>query len=166
MVKPGTLQQGASLPVRAHKADGECYRWWTATVEQVGEGWIATTTPVGHQVKSPKGVWESPFAIRSYYWFDRPYSLLEVFKKDGSLQEIYIHVSSHPRLENGALRYTDYELDVVYKPGRRVEIVDQDEFEEAARRYGYSVEFQRACYGAAKRLREVARTWTPGTMPV
>lgn len=80
--------------------------------------------------------------IRAYYWFDRPYNLLEVYRPHGELEEIYVHVASPMVVKNGEILYTDYELDVVKPAGDVATIVDEDEFVEATARYGYSAELQ------------------------
>lgn len=44
-------------------------------------------TPVGHRVEDVRGGWASGHAIRTFYWPDRWYSLLEVYAPDGRLEE-------------------------------------------------------------------------------
>jgi len=41
------------------------------------------------------------------------------------------------------------------------EVVDEDEFAEAALRYGYSVEFQTACRRAVAEASELVSGWEP-----
>jgi predicted RNA-binding protein associated with RNAse of E/G family len=102
---------------------------------------------------------------RVTYWLDRPYNLGEIYRANGELVEIYLHVASVPTLTRDGIAFTDYELDVVKHPGRPAEIVDQDEFEEAVERYGYSPEFQARCYRIAEEAAELAARWLPGKPP-
>lgn len=60
------------------------------------------------------------------------------------------------RSEPTRLRFTDYELDVSRRPPHGACIVDEDEFQEAVSKYGYSEEFQRTCYCIAREALQAA----------
>src|SRR5690606_20757865 len=104
--------------------------------------------------------------IRGHYWFDRPFNLLEVFAVDGTLVEIYVNVASQPVLDGDRLTFADYELDVSIEGDGPPRILDEDEFVEAIKRYGYSAEFQASCRAAAQDGLALAASWTPGCVPV
>jgi len=123
------------------------------------------TDPVGHWVEDIEGGWASPWAIRGVYWFDRGYSLLEVYTPDGRLDEVYVNISSPVEIGDGELRFTDYELDVSRKPPHPARIEDEDEFREAAAKYGYSEAFQEACYEVAREAMGLADRWVAQGMP-
>jgi protein associated with RNAse G/E len=155
------LRIGQQILVRSLRADGACYRWWHALVEYSDASTLVTYAPHGARVEQPGGGYSVRYAIRAWYWFDRPYNLLEVYEPDGSLAEIYIHIASPPRLVATTLEYTDHELDVVCQPGAPPRIVDQDEFAEAAMRYGYTAAFQAACFATAEAALVTAAEWQP-----
>lgn len=159
---PGAaLQVGDLIRVRAFKTDGQWYRWWMATVEQVTPDCIITLSPPNNATHTPTGQWHLKLAIRSYYWFDRPYNLLEVLEADDSLAEVYINIGS-PIIQKGAeLHFIDHELDVSKRRGEPARIVDVDEFAAAAIQYGYSAEFQAYCHQQAQLALELAENW-PG----
>ena len=83
------------------------------------------------------GGWIQRHNIHGFYWFDRPYNLLEVYRTDGALEEVYIHIASPARLEHKLVRYTDHELDVVMRAGEEPRVVDEEDFVQAALAYGY-----------------------------
>lgn len=159
------VEIGEAVKVKAYKSDGTCYRCWSVTVEAVEEDRIVVTTPPHHPVEGVAGGWISKYAIRTVYWFDRWYSLLEVYTPDGRLDEIYVNINSPVEIEDSQIRYTDYELDVSRIPPHEARIVDQDDFREAAARYGYSEAFQRTCYRVAHEAVDVANRWVAGGMP-
>ena len=159
------LQPGDRVTVSAHKADGTRYRRWQATVEAVEPGLIVVVTYVGHRVEDIDGDFVSDHAIRGYYWLDRGHNLLEVYGPDGTLEQIYVNVSSPPAIEDAHIRFMDYELDVSRVVPHAARIVDRDEFAEAAVRYGYSAAFQRACYRAAEEAVALADGWAAAGMP-
>ena len=160
------MHTGQVIQVKAFKADGTCYRWWQATVEAVAPGQLVVITPPDHKVEDPAGGWISKYAIRSYYWPGKRYSLLEVFTPDGQLDEVYVNINSPVEIEDGEVRFTDYELDVSRRPPLGARIVDEEEFREAAAAYGYSEEFQRTCYRAAREAVALADGWLAAGMPV
>ena len=171
------MQVGQKVRVRAHKADGALYRWWSATVESAGEDEVVLVTPPGHRVQDPSGGWVSRYSIRSYFWPGRWYSLLEIYLPDGGpphdgpparglrLVQIYININSPVEIGQGELRFTDYELDVSRELPGAARIVDEDEFEEGAARYGYPLEFRRFCYEVARQAVEIADRWQAGDAP-
>lgn len=160
MLVPTNLQPGDELTVRALKADGHCYRWFTVTVESISDDELVCTHEPNLTIHQPDGNWISRYAIRTYYWFDRPYNLLEVYHPDGSYHETYVHIASRPWLMGPTLTYTDYELDVVQLQGGAPFIADEDEFAAAATEYAHTPDFQRFCYDTAYEVIELVQAWS------
>ena len=155
------LQPGDAVTVQAFRADGVCYRWWPAMVVQVIDTGIVTRVPSGTRIEGlAGGGWIQRHNIHGFYWFDRPYNLLEVYRTDGALEEVYIHIASPARLEHRLVRYTDHDLDVVIRPGERPQVVDEEDFVQAALAYGYPPDFQAACRVAAADALRLAAGWT------
>ena len=159
------MKPGDCVRVRAYKSDGTCYRWWTATVETAGADELVLVTPVGHLIEDPGDSFVSPNALRVFYWPGKWYSLLEAYTPDGELSEIYVNISSPMEIEGLEMRFTDYELDVSRRQPGEAELLDEDEFEEAAIEYGYSEEFQRLCYEVAREAIDLANRWVARGMP-
>ena len=159
-MKPGDLVQ-----VSAYKSGGACYRWWTATVETVGPDKLTLVTPVRDLIEGVDGGIISENALRAFYWPGKWYSLLEAYTPSGELAEIYVNISSPVEIDGLEMRFTDLELDVSRRPPDKAELVDEDEFQEAAIEYGYSAEFQRACYQAAREALDLANRWVARGMP-
>jgi protein associated with RNAse G/E len=154
-----SIGAGDSIEIRALKNDGSIYRWWKATVESVNDGRVVTINRAGDQVHGPCGGWAMKHASRTFYWFDRPYNLAEVYQPDGRLKQIYIHIATPAKLVDGGLVYTDHELDVVRRPGKALCVRDEDEFEAACSIYNYSYEFQCSCREAVDEALRVAGSW-------
>ena len=155
------MRAGDSITVTALKSDGNPYRWWRPVVESVGKDRLVTLSCIGDPVHGPGGGWTQRHHIRTIYWFDRPYNLMEVYEADGRLKQIYIHIASVPVLEGKRLVYTDHELDVVRRCGQRARVVDEDEFVAAARQFGYSREFQASCRRAVAEALRLVSAWAP-----
>jgi hypothetical protein len=161
------MQVGDKIRVEAYKADGACYRWWETTIEACNASQIVTFSPTGQPtIDLKRGNWIGKHILRAYYWFDKLYNLIEVFEPDGRLLEIYINIASRPWLKDGVLHFTDYELDVSAYPPAPAIIADEDEFAEAALKYGYSAEFQREMRQVAEACLEIANNWQASQTPV
>jgi protein associated with RNAse G/E len=154
------LKPGDIITVHALHADGQWYRRWQTTVESVDEKCIVTYSPSNSTVedfeRKPRIM---SYALRSFYWFDKFYNLIEVFDADGALVEIYINIASAPQFVDGGMVFTDHELDVLMSIGSPAIIVDEDEFEIAIARYGYTPEFVTQCRAAVEEARLLAEKW-------
>jgi protein associated with RNAse G/E len=142
-----------------------CYRWWAAAVEQITDEWIVTVSPAETRVEGLGGGWTLNVDARAFYWFTRPYALVEFYQPDDALGEVYIHIASPACVEGTCVRYTDHELDVVKRPGEPPRLIDEEEFAEAAIAYGYTPEFQAACREAAAEATRVATGWAAWGCP-
>ena len=148
--------------MRALRADGCCFRWWETTVERADTDAVVTLSPPGSYTHDEaRGSWTLQHYLRTYYWFDRFYNLIVMYRPDGTLAQIYVNIGSPPVLTDGGFDWTDHELDVSKLPGEPARLVDEDEFAEAAQRYGYTPEFQIRCYAAAHEALALAEAWRP-----
>jgi protein associated with RNAse G/E len=156
---------GAPIEVRALHSDGTAYRWWPTTVESASANALVTYSAPGKLIHGPAGSSVATFHIRATYWYERPYNLFEVYRADGHLLEVYVNIASPAHLDGHTLTFTDHELDVVLQPGQPPVVVDEDEFAEAAERYGYSAEFQAACHQAVADVLSFIQDWQPAGLP-
>lgn len=153
------VRVGESVEVHACKADGTVYRSWRGTVESVCGESLTVLNRAGDRVDGPCGGWCFKHAMRTIYWFSRPYNLAELYHPDGRLKQIYIHIASPAYVEDCIVRYTDHELDVVKRPGQPLRVVDEDEFDQACSDFGYTKEFQGLCRHAVAEAINLASTW-------
>jgi protein associated with RNAse G/E len=155
------ISVGQTITVRALHADGECYRHWQATVERIDADVLVTLFMPGqllHNLASDR-----PYEnyIRTFYWFEQLYNLLEVYAPDGTFIELYINVAGKPKLNDNVLTFTDHELDVSMLPGHAPELLDEDEFAESIVRYAYTPEFVAQCRRVSQHILYVAQEWIP-----
>lgn len=160
-----TMNVNDRIRVRALKADGYVYRKWTATVESIEPNLIVTVAPAGSLIWTKGKTRPLPHHLRSYYWLDKFYNLLEVFAPDGALVEIYLNVASPPEVRDRLIAFKDHELDVSKVLPAEARIVDEDEFAEAIDVYHYSQEFQAQMYAVAHEALEIAERWVAKPAP-
>jgi predicted RNA-binding protein associated with RNAse of E/G family len=93
--------------------------------------------------------------------FDRAYHVMEMYDVSGQLIGLHGDVGSPAEIRDSTIWFTDYELDVIWKPNGEVQIEDQAEFIKAVAAYGYSPEFQERCWRGAEQLRRILADWAP-----
>lgn len=160
------VKLGDTVWVRVFKADGRPHRWWLAQVEAVDDECVVVYSAIGSPIhhnpqRFPASLFPLKHIIRAYYWPGRRHNLLEIYGADGALVELYADIISPVEIVEGEIRFTDHELDVSLLTGQPPQIIDQDEFAEAAVAYGYSDEFMRQCYELAEALLDVLAGWQP-----
>ena len=155
------LRRGHTIEIQALKFSRKPYRWWRATVEARDREHISTLNRIGESVHGVEPGWVYKHNHRNIFWFERPYNLVEVYERDGRLKQLYVHIASLPIFQNHRLVYIDHELDVVWRPGQAPRVADEAEFLVAVREFGYSAEFQSACWRAVEEALELVRRWKP-----
>jgi protein associated with RNAse G/E len=160
------MKIGDKVEGHALKADGDVYRSWYATVEAIEPNLIVTVAPAGSLALMKDGLHSIAHHLRSYYWLDKFYNLLEVFEPDGTLIQLYLNIASPPEITEDAISFKDHELDVLKVLPHEARIIDEDEFAEAIHKYNYSEEFQRKMYAAAHEALVIADNWVPKPAPV
>lgn len=153
------MREGESIQITALRYDGTPYRWWPAKVERITPACVVTYAPAGTVVHQPDGDWQSPVAVRAFYWTDRLYNLSEIYAADREKSGLYVHIASVPQFVPGGIRYRDHELDVSQNVGQPAKVLDEDEFAEAVERYGYSADMQAACRGAVTEALQLVDAW-------
>ena len=141
--------------------DGTPRRSWTAEIEAVDDECVRTLSRIGNPVAGPKGGWAHRSHTRAFYWYSRPYNLLELYDEAGALTSLYVHVASPARLLGGELHHTDHELDVVRKWGAAPFTTDADELEQALIGHDSAYELRAACHRAVAEVTDLLGAWSP-----
>jgi protein associated with RNAse G/E len=155
-MKPGDI-----IWVRVFKADGVPYRAWRTRVESVDNDCIVTYTEANNPIYMVTQTFALQHHFRAYFWPGRRHTLLETYELDGRLCELYADIASPVQRIDDEIHFIDHELDVQMLAGEEPKIIDQDEFAEAAEKYGYTDEFVRQSYALAEQLCDMLARWRP-----
>ena len=93
-----------------------------------------------------------------YYWLNRWYNVFRFLKDDGSTRLWYCNVNTPPEFSDRVLTYVDLDIDILVQPDFSFQVLDMDEFETNARRYGYSDEEKRQAQKAVEELISMIET--------
>ncbi len=130
--------QGREITINARKYDGSLRRQWIAgVVSQTEELTIAIGRFEFDVEHSDLGLIKQGTVSFEHFWPDRWYNIFRFHEPDGSLRNYYCNVAMPPTLTDESLDFVDLDIDVVVWPDGRVEVLDRDEFEVNAVKFGY-----------------------------
>lgn len=141
------------ITVRVLKKDGTEYRRWNAKLSHREGDLIILNAEfevdVSHELlgqikRSTKTV--------EYYWLNRWYNVFRFLKDDGSTRLWYCNINAPPEFNGGTLSYIDLDIDILVQPDFSFQVLDEDEFEINAKRYGYSAKVKSGAHGAVQEL--------------
>ena len=129
---------GQVVRVDSLKFDGRLHRSWPARLVRrdaallVLEG--AFETEVRHALLGtiPAGTLSTEF-----YWTDRWHSVFRFRDPSGALRCYYCNVNRPAEFGDGVLSFVDLDIDVLVAPDLSYTVLDEDEFEAHAARFGY-----------------------------
>jgi len=151
---------GRPIQVRVTNYDGSPHRAHPAYLVLEKDGLIVTQTFAGLEIETPRGNWVDPWDTRGYFWPDRYFTVVRLDNPHGKgLYGFYCDIATPPEFDGANLHYVDLQIDVrVYaEPGGalRYEVKDEDEFEDAVLKYGYSASLVRDAWAAVEDLRRL-----------
>lgn len=156
---------GGLWRIESRKFDGAAHRFWTCCHPLQPRLWykgglapdLVLHVPPRSPVQEADGrIWSSDYDVFSCFFAARHFQATVLCKRGGV--EYYCNVCTVARVDRIRRRvvYVDLELDVKVGAGS-VEVVDQDEFEQGAARYGYSALLRERMFADLDRLTREAR---------
>jgi protein associated with RNAse G/E len=131
------------IVVRALKYDGREHRRWLARVAKTDGPLLVLDAVFDEEIQHDLlGTIASGTVSTEYYWLDRWYNIFRFSDPDRTLKSFYCNVNTPPLFGGRVLSYIDLDIDVLVAPDLTYEILDVDDFEENARRYGYPDDLQ------------------------
>lgn len=128
-----------TIKVISRKYDGTLHRSWECRLISFdGEKLNAVGEFAKTVVHSHLGVIESGTRSFETFWLDRWYNVLRFETQDGNLRNYYANITLPPKFDGNSLDFIDLDLDVVYWPDGKIEVLDEQEFELNIARYHYS----------------------------
>ena len=158
------MTQEREITINARKYDGSLRRSWKAgVVSQTEELTIAVGRFEFDVEHSDLGLIKQGTISFEHFWPGRWYNVFRFHEPDGSIRNYYCNVAMPCTIEADTLEFVDLDIDVVVWPaGGRVEVLDRDDFEENAVKFGYPVEVIEKAESA---LLEVLSMIEAGEMP-
>ncbi|MDQ3667515.1 MAG: DUF402 domain-containing protein [Acidobacteriota bacterium] len=144
------------ITVRAHKYDGSEHRRWNANViRQEGSLLVLDATFDEEITHDLLGTIASGTTSTEFYWLDRWYNVFRFTEPTGELRSYYCNVNVPPVFDGQVLSYVDLDIDILVEPNFLYRIVDLEDFEQNAERFGYSADVQTKARQGLEKLVEL-----------
>ncbi|MCY8234067.1 DUF402 domain-containing protein [Priestia endophytica] len=139
MIQPA---EGEPIEIQSYKHDGHIHRIWDETMILKGTQTLmigGNDRTVVTESDGRKWVTREPAIcyFHSQHWFN----VIGMIREDGIYY--YCNISSPFILEEGALKYIDYDLDIKVFPDMTYTILDEDEYEEHRKKMNYPLVIDR-----------------------
>lgn len=150
MLRPGRQGTGSeirslneTITVNSRKFDGSIQRSWTCRlIKQNGPLFVFEGVFDFDVSHNDLGFIRRGTVSYEYYWLDRWYNVFRFHEPEGDLRNYYCNINMPPVFESGVLDYVDLDLDVLVQPDLSYRILDREDFEQNAKRFGYSDEIR------------------------
>jgi len=147
------MERPDQLSVRVLKYDRTEYRRWTARLSQHNGSLLVLDAEFEYGVQHDLlGAIESGTRTIEYYWLNRWYNIFRFMNDENVTRLYYCNINMPPSLEDKVLTYIDLDIDILVQPDFSYQVLDLDEFEENASRFGYSEEVKSQAQTAVKEL--------------
>jgi uncharacterized protein len=147
------------ITVRAYKYDGSQHRSWLARVLRQEGPLLVLDAEFSEEVQHELlGTIARGTLSIEYYWLDRWYNVFRFSTPGGELRNYYCNVNVPPTFSDQVLSYIDLDIDILVNTDFSYSILDLEEFERNAARYGYSEETQENARRALAELIDLIET--------
>lgn len=137
------IENGDAIVVSVLKYDGREHRRWPARIAETVGPLIVLDAVFDEEIEHDLlGKVLSGTISTEYYWLDRWYNVFRFSSSDQVLQKFYCNINAPPQFDGRVLSYVDLDIDVLVEPDLTYRILDEEDFEQNARRYGYPEEIR------------------------
>jgi uncharacterized protein len=129
-----------TISVRVSKYDGSEHRRWGATMLQQAGSLLVLDAKFDKEIQHEQlGTIAKGTLSVEYYWLDRWYNVFR-FTAPSKRTTYYCNINTPPTFDGQTLSYVDLDIDVLVEPSFLYRVLDIEEFDRNAARYGYSAE--------------------------
>jgi len=140
---------GDVITVNARKFDGNIRRSWVGGLFSENDGLITLLAHFSEtHVHNDLGTIHAGTVSFEYFWLDRWYNVFHFREPDGTPKAIYSNIAMPATFDGKVLDYVDLDIDVIFWPDGRVDVLDRDDFERNSAKYGYPDEVKTAVENA------------------
>ncbi len=154
MSKKKVLSQicvGDKYQIQCYKHNGKVHRCWDeAVVLEVKKDYIVFGNNKTKVIESEGTSWRTKEPAVMYFFKDRWYNIISQIKNDGIYY--YCNIATPYIIEEGTIKYIDYDLDLRIFPDGEYKILDRLEYQYHKKSMGYSHELDRVINFAMKSL--------------
>ncbi len=144
------------MVVQAYKHDGSFHRQWSPAYLALENDDFWALCSRNSQVTEGDGRKWITRENAVFFLFKKKWFNILAMKKDGGMV-FYVNIASPTILDDGYLRYIDYDLDVKLYPDGMIRELDQKEYRVHAKRFAYPDWVQRKCQKAEEEIEHMMK---------
>lgn len=131
------IEKGDRLKIQCYKHDGKVHRCWDeAIVLDVNKDYIVFGNEKTLVTESYGSTWRTKEPAVMYFFKDKWYNIIVQLKKTGVTY--YCNIASPFIIEDGVIKYIDYDLDLRIFPTGSFKILDKQEYLYHKKKMNYS----------------------------
>lgn len=152
-----------SFPVYSTKYDGSLHYRYSTCIVREEPNLLMLYMPPGTPIDSYRGQQVATRHTLQLYWSDRFYNIHVNWDADWNPRSHYVNIATPATWHDGALRFVDLDLDVIWRAGTgEVILDDEDEFELHQARFGYPADLIASARRSSDDVRDlIARSVYP-----
>lgn len=122
------LEIGKKYIIHSYKHDSKIHRAWDeAVLLEIHKDYLIFGNEKTKVTESDGRTWHTKEPAVLYFFKDKWYNIIGQYKKDGIYY--YCNIASPYIIEDGAIKYIDYDLDLRIFPDNTYKILDKSEYE-------------------------------------
>ena len=144
-------EKGDMLQIQCYKHDGKVHRCWDeAILLDVKDDYMVFGNERTLVTESQGNTWRTKEPAVMYFFKDKWYNIIVQLKKDGITY--YCNIASPFIIEDGAIKYIDYDLDLRVFPTGSFKILDRQEYKYHKKKMNYSDDLDKVVRNALSEL--------------
>lgn len=130
------IKVGESVFIQSYKHDGSLHRTWSKglVIDKLEHAWIVVTDHTW-VVESDGRRWLTKEPAICFFYDNRWFNIISMVRKNGIYY--YCNLASPSIYDGEAIKNIDYDLDIKVFPDYSFNILDENEYDEHARKMNY-----------------------------
>ena len=155
------LKKGEHLQIQCYKHDGKIHRAWDeAVLLDINEDYAVFGNNKTMVTEAEGNKWKTKEPAIMYFFKDKWFNVIAQLKKDGIYY--YCNIATPFIIEEGTIKYIDYDLDLRVFPNKEYKILDRLEYKYHKKKMNYSDELDEVIKGSLDDLiKNYENNWFP-----
>ena len=147
----GSLSIGDKLQIQCYKHNGKIHRSWDeALVLDVKKDYMVFGNNKTLVTESEGTMWRTKEPAVMYFFKDKWFNIIAQMKKNGIYY--YCNIATPFIIEDGTIKYIDYDLDLRIFPKGDYKVLDKLEYEYHKKKMNYSSDLDKVIQNAMSEL--------------
>ena len=147
---------GHWLTIRCYKHDGNLHRWWDrGLVLENNDDFIVVATKRAKVTETNGRKWFTKEPAVTIFSKKQWWNAICMIKTDGIVY--YCNIASPSIIEDGNVKYIDYDLDVKLFQDGSIKVLDEKEYSRHKKSYHYDLDLDKVLKSQTKKILELMK---------